>query len=329
MIVVNIFFSPPTAKQILPREDIRQPHRWHTQSTTRGKKIITWLAIADLLASLGVFVRSMVWLSSKDLMPAVGGSTSILFCAITSAWVQYFYTATWIWTLCYALDMRLFLKDRPGHPYWYHAASWVLPAFTTTVGLSLLYLPDAKCHSVTSLASALARILPNYCATYLPIVVVMVVNPVLYMLSLRDVQLVVASGMGQYTGKERSQVDAVRLRFALINLAFYLCWLPNLVNGALLWALWIRLPHQVVILFWYIMAVVNPLQALLNSLVYNRWGDAKQRVHIPFRRLRPRGSASSSEPSAAREAAVESTPLVGGDPVRPRAPINGSSRPQR
>ena len=60
------------------------------------------------------------------------------------AWTQYFYMATWIWTLCYAIDMKLLLGERPGHPSYYHAFAWICPAILTTFGLTILYVPDAK-----------------------------------------------------------------------------------------------------------------------------------------------------------------------------------------
>ena len=63
---------------------------------------------------------------------------------IYQAWTQYFYMATWIWTLCYAIDMKLLLGDRSGHPTCYHAFAWICPAILTTFGLTILYIPDAK-----------------------------------------------------------------------------------------------------------------------------------------------------------------------------------------
>lgn len=77
-------------------------------------------------------------------MPAMNDNSSVLFCAVSSAWTQYFYTATWMWTLCYAIDMRLILGDKRERIKWYHLASWIIPALLTSVGLSILYIPDAK-----------------------------------------------------------------------------------------------------------------------------------------------------------------------------------------
>jgi ocular albinism type 1 protein len=98
-----------------------------------------------------------------------------------------------------------------------------------------------------------ARILPNYCATYIPIALVMILNPVLYNSSSKDVELMAARVLGQFTSKERTVVDAIRFKFCVINAAFYICWLPNLINGVLLWTLWFNLPVKLVTSLWYIM----------------------------------------------------------------------------
>lgn len=51
----------------------------------RGRKIIVWLAIADLLASLGVLTRSIIWFNYKStIMPGLNDDGSILFCILTS-----------------------------------------------------------------------------------------------------------------------------------------------------------------------------------------------------------------------------------------------------
>lgn len=235
--------------------------------------------------------------------------------------------ATWIWTLCYAVDMKLLLGNKNGCPISYHIVAWILPAILTTFGLIMLYIPDAKsgftanitiiaahilramilstkwfysCHNSTTLSTAILRILPNYCATYVLIAVVMIVNPIMYIASTRDLETAVMHSMGQMTGRERKLLQTIRLKFALTNLVYYICWTPNLINGILLWTLWFQLPIKAIIILWYIMvcsqrfsrlwdayvnvewdfkskflsnrqAVTNPLQAFFNALVYQRW----------------------------------------------------------
>ncbi|XP_011506288.1 PREDICTED: G-protein coupled receptor 143-like [Ceratosolen solmsi marchali] len=258
--------------QVLPRQQLNFSHGWQSSSASRGREIIVWLAVADLLASLGVFIRSALWMNFRSIMPMEDDTSNVVFCAISSAWTQYFYMSTWIWTLCYAIDMKLLLGEKVGRPFLYHIFAWICPAILTIFGLTILYVPDANCHSLTSLSSTILRILPNYCATYVLLAIVMIVNPVLYMSSTKDMKKVVICSMAQMTSRERKLVHAIRLKFAMTNIVYYVCWIPNLLNGILLWTLWFQLPVQVIIILWYIMAVTNPLQAFLNALVYKRWG---------------------------------------------------------
>ncbi|XP_072378572.1 G-protein coupled receptor 143-like [Diabrotica undecimpunctata] len=271
--------------QILPREEFSNNHRWYSFSAKRGRKIIVWLAVADLLASLGVFTRSMIWLNYKNIMPSSHDDSSVVFCAVSSALTQYFYTATWVWTLCYAIDMRLILTQKDSHTKLYHLTAWLIPAFTTIVGLVLLYTPDANCHMPSTLGTTILRILPNYIATYVPILTVMIANPCLYKSSTTDMERIITSSFGQFTAKEREIIRAIKIKFSVINIVFYVCWLPNLVNGILLWALWFHLPIRIVISIWYIMALVNPLQALFNCIVYRRWSSGTERVILPWRQI--------------------------------------------
>ncbi|CAH2086385.1 unnamed protein product [Euphydryas editha] len=263
--------------QIFPRCTSINFQRIQRLSPTRGRNIIIWLAIADLFASLGVLIRSSLWLQYKNIMPMPNDDVSVLFCSIISAWTQYFYTATWFWTLFYAIDSWRSIKGQKSHPVLYHSLAWGIPAATTSIGLSILYIPNARCHNIKSISIAFLRILPNYCATYLPIAIVMVVNPIIYVLASKNIEMAVALPLAQFTSKERRVVDTLRLKFFLINAVFYICWLPNLINGILVWTMWFNMPVKVIIIVWYIMAFLNPMQALLNAMVYRKWTPAEKK----------------------------------------------------
>jgi hypothetical protein len=67
-----------------------------------------------------------------------------LFSVLHQAWIQFFYTATWFWTLCYAVDVRRMLKSQKECTICYHIIAWLSPAILTSVGLLILYVPNAK-----------------------------------------------------------------------------------------------------------------------------------------------------------------------------------------
>lgn len=241
-----------------------------TTSRNLGRKIIICLAYSDLLASIGIFVRSALW-RFIYLTPVEDESHSILFCLVSSAWVQFFYTATWLWTLSYAINMRRALMEQSSLERQYHMFVWTTASILTAIGCGVLYLPDAECHDIYDLTEALLRVLPNYIMSYGPIIVIMIVNPILYYSSCQEVDRQLISRYSQYTNNERSIKNSFRIKFSLINLIFYICWLPNLINGFLIWTLWVNIPARVMIITWYLEAILNPLQAFLNCLVYRKW----------------------------------------------------------
>lgn len=97
------------------------------------------------------------------------------------------------------------------------------------------------------------KFLPNYFLTFMPVVIVMVVNPVLYSVSTGYIYHIITSYMAQYSTNERRMLDLFKQRFALINLGFYLCWMPNLINAVIVWTLWDDLPRGVMLTLWYMM----------------------------------------------------------------------------
>jgi ocular albinism type 1 protein len=110
-----------------------------------------------------------------------------------------------------------------------------------------------RCHDIDTLSDALIHIFPNYCATFVPMAVIMVVNPILYCYSTRDVRLIISVRLGQYTQRERTAVDGIKTKFLFIITTFYICWLPNLICCVLIWSVWIDLPANVLVSLWYIM----------------------------------------------------------------------------
>lgn len=247
---------------------------------TRGRQIVVWLSVADLLASLGVFFRSILWVFVRELVPPISDTvSSVVFCAVISAWIQFFYIATWFWTLCYAVDVRRVLKSQRECTICYHIIAWLSPAVLTSVGLLILYVPHANCHDIDTLSGALAHIFPNYCATFFPMAAIMIVNPILYFCSTQDVRFIISVRLGQYTQRERNAVDGIKTKFLFIIITFYICWLPNLICGVLIWSVWLKLPEKLIVSLWYVMAVMNPLQALLNTVVYRRWSGGGQNIY--------------------------------------------------
>ncbi|GIY22944.1 g-protein coupled receptor 143 [Caerostris extrusa] len=235
-VISSVFGMIGATYQVLPSPLSSIPHRHRGIGHTQ-KAIINWLAIADFFAASGILLRSAFWLWKGDIVHQSGWN--LIVCAIL-------------------LNQIL-----------YHVATWLISFAMTTAGLGTLYLPEFKCHSGPW------RVLPNYLLSYIPIVFIMFMNPVLYYLSSKNVRILLTGGLGQLTYLEHNLLAALKEKFFCIVLVFYVCWLPNVLNGILLWGFWETLPRKVLVGLWYVMAVVNPLQAILNSLVYKGWDDCR------------------------------------------------------
>lgn len=85
--------------------------------------------------------------------------------------------------------------------------------------------------------------------------IVMIINPIIYVLSTNKLHNVVTSSAGQLTGRERKLFYTIKLKFSLIIFTYWICWLPNLINGILLWTLWFNLPVKIIIILWYTMVI--------------------------------------------------------------------------
>ena len=115
------------------------------------------------------------------------------------------------------------------------------------------------------MTTAYMRILPNYVMTYGPMIAVMVANPILYYQASREVDRQLLARFSQMSNTERDLMTKFKLKFSLINLVFYICWLPNLVNGIVLWTMWYSLPFPMVITVWYIMVGRSRFQCTIEE----------------------------------------------------------------
>lgn len=148
--------------------------------------------------------------------------------------------------------------------------------FLSNISISYAKFIDTRffsCHDIHDIGTAILRVMPNYVLNYGPILVVMIVNPILYVQCSKEVDKQLIQRYGQYTNNERQIHDMFKIKFSLINIIFFICWLPNIVNAILMWTMWFHLPVRIIIISWYIMAVLNPLQAFFNALVYRKWDN--------------------------------------------------------
>lgn len=73
------------------------------------------------------------------------------------------------------------------------------------------------------------------------------------MSAFRQAEISLTRRYARYTTTERRLVESLKLKFILIVSVFYLCWMPNIVNGLVLWISWYKLPVTWVLANWYLM----------------------------------------------------------------------------
>lgn len=240
--------------QVLPRSSPIYTQRRSLR--TRGRAIIKWLAMADLMASIGILIRSTTWLADDKFGSQPDDSKlGQIVCVITSAWIHYFYTATYFWTLTYALDVMFVMQNKNVSHRIYHLICWTAPLILCCLGLLFLYLPELNCHDSPN---PFLTFLPNYMSTFIPILLVMITNPILYCCAFSKVEKQITSARGRFTDSERHVVDTLRRKFLMINIVFYICWLPNMLNGIILWSDWENLPKITLYVIWYLMDDRSP-----------------------------------------------------------------------
>ncbi|XP_022085774.1 G-protein coupled receptor 143-like isoform X2 [Acanthaster planci] len=257
------------------------------RAVERQKKILTWLSVADVLACLGVLTIASVGLNDVDSIEWDISESPVLkwACIIITAWIQYFYVATYFWTFFYALDVNLMLRGSNRKMFRiYLVLAWLVPAIMVITGLLSMYLSSPGGLHCDPTYKRWESLLPHYLVSYIPMLIVLIVNPVLYWFSARKVGPLLMRG-NMFTDRERQIQSQVQRKFLFIILVFTFCWLPNVINGCILLnnlatyqTSWHTFgPFHAVV--WSTMAVMNPLQAFLNALIY--WGPGGCTQSIP------------------------------------------------
>ncbi|CAH1261660.1 GPR143 [Branchiostoma lanceolatum] len=241
--------------------------------------IVFCLALSDFMACIVVIARAvgiLVFDPPLEVGPGVyvpaQGLTAIYVGSTIEIINLYFYSATYMWTLVYALDITMQLKNMDVPMPLYHVLCWSAPA--VFVGLSMFSVffevPEAPGDGGIQQCAAGFHLVLHYVFSYTPIVAVMLANPAIYITASRLIEITVRPMLGRYTQRERQVISAVKIKFLLIVVVFTLCWLPNVIDGVIQISNLVQGDRTADGFFalWVIEAALNPLQGLLNCLAY-------------------------------------------------------------
>jgi len=146
--------------------------------------------------------------------------------------------------------------------------SWPVAAWLVACVQFAVYRSDTENCASGNIA------LLHYLVCYVPLLLVIVSLPFIYWKAYKKVSQNIKR-TGYFTDVERKMQKSVRKKFCLIVFVFVFCWMPNFVDGFHDLAEYIisetslenDIDHFVL---WMIEASINPLQGILNCLVYGQ-----------------------------------------------------------
>ncbi|XP_064606950.1 G-protein coupled receptor 143-like [Liolophura sinensis] len=273
------------------------PRRRSSRPTT-NPEIIFYLAASNLMSCLGVIIRSMAMLLTKaphvssvwvnitntswyeiysnnkcDNQAIPHGEKNVfIWGSIVEAFTQFSFGASVIWTFLYSVDTYSQLVGFHISSKAYHSISWVLAgvmAIGSQLSVSIGLTPPYSCADGP-------RLIIRYFFAYMPMLVVLILNPVFLWSTHRQAKKRMVSYSVTFTDTERKSLTKLRQKFITIVFLFTLCWVPNQIDSALQISLNIDCIYSSTSTFnvffplWVIEAFLNPLQGLFNCLVFGR-----------------------------------------------------------
>ncbi|XP_035629668.1 G-protein coupled receptor 143-like isoform X2 [Oncorhynchus keta] len=249
-------------------------------------RILFIISICDILGCAGIIVRSSIWLGLPNLVRGINVANNSdmwpeVFCVGSAMWIQLFFSASFWWTFCYAVDVFLVVRRSAG----------------------------------ISCENGLQHAIPHYITTYAPLMLVLIVNPTLFARTVSAVTALLKGQQGIYTKNERRLGTEIKIRFFKIMLVFFICWLPNIINESLLFYLEMQTDikasdlkniRNTALITWFIMGILNPMSGFLNTLAFHGWTGFDVDCSLQRRRELAWDSASTS---AANNLIVGSTLL--------------------
>ncbi|XP_076857294.1 G-protein coupled receptor 143 [Brachyhypopomus gauderio] len=311
---VSLIFS---IIQSLPkRRGYRRLGQYPLPKPASSSRILFIISVCDILGCAGIIVRSSAWLGLPTIITDISVTNSSnpwpeVFCVGSAMWIQLFFSASFWWMFCYAVDVFLVVKRSAGIStiVLYHMITWGLAVLLCVEGVAMLYYP-----SISSCENGLLHAIPHYVTTYAPLLLVLMVNPVLFACTVTSVTSLLKGRQGIYTENERRLGTEIKIRFFKIFLVFFTCWLPNLINESLLFYLEMQADiraselkniRNAALILWFIMGILNPMQGFLNTLAFHGWTGLDVDL-----RLQQQGELNLDSPSTSLVPAKVYNPMV-------------------
>ncbi|XP_065176318.1 G-protein coupled receptor 143-like [Sycon ciliatum] len=244
--------------------------------------VVFFLALADMLACFAVITRSVTLAvispptSTKEgLAPA--SPVVVNIGAPIQSFLQFFFLATYFWTFFFALDVYLQLSKRSVSNMSYHLFTWVAAAILTGFSEFIVF------YDVGFPCADRTRVTLAHMATYIPIVFVMVANPVIYVMSYMKYKKLLR-GQGYFGHSQYRRMRQVTHNFSKYVIFFWICWIPSIATGIYLQVkgVDVKFPFSL----WMLTAILNPLQGFFNCFIYGIGSDMVTKMEIAERQVK-------------------------------------------
>nr|XP_019945235.1 PREDICTED: G-protein coupled receptor 143 [Paralichthys olivaceus] len=308
--------------QILPkRKGYRRLGQYPLPRPASSSRILFIISVCDILGCTGIILRSSLWLGLPNIMDQISvvNNTDVwpeVFCVGSAMWIQLFFSASFWWTFCYAVDVFLVVKTSAGIStiILYHMITWGLAVLLCVEGVAMLYYP-----SISDCEQGLQHAIPHYVTTYAPMLLVLAANPIFFNRTISAVTSLLKGRQGIYTENERRLANEIKIRFFKMMLVFFICWVPNIINESLLFYLEmqtdindnsLRNVRNAALITWFIMGILNPMQAFINTLAFHGWTGFDIDFSLQRRRELAWDSLSTSVPNTPSHNPMVGTTLL-------------------
>lgn len=265
------------------RTDVTGPTSFDVKRVTTyyNPSVILFLALADILACIGVQAKSIELLIFQPSKKIIGKDGEwhrephhyhyVYVDGIVTSIGDFAYLASFFWTFCFALDILFQLRQRRIPLSVYHVICWGSAAIITILKVVLKYGGNAEVCELPYDQSV-----ANYLSFYLPIVFVMLACPTLFALSLPKIWRLQIEHHRVLTNQQRRVYRSVAWKFFMFVISFWLCWISNGVNGVYMMSN--ASTYESPFVFYVVEAMTNPLQGFLNAFIYGRHQEVSRLI---------------------------------------------------
>nr|XP_055071371.1 G-protein coupled receptor 143 isoform X3 [Misgurnus anguillicaudatus] len=136
--------------QMLPkRRDSRRLSPHPHPKPTASSRILFIISLCDVLGCAGIIVRSSIWVGLPNVVNNISVNSSDVWPQVycvgsAQMWIQLFFSASFWWSFCYAVDVYLVVKRSAGISTMvlYHMITWGLTLLLCVEGVAMLYYPS-------------------------------------------------------------------------------------------------------------------------------------------------------------------------------------------